>query len=388
MKGLLAFIACAILLIGQPASGDHISSSVGTVETINVNLHLRWQLGGENQIIGQITDVFEDAHGDICLLDAQLNELLVYSPTGEFRRLIGREGEGPGEFHNPSGAFNTPGGYAVMQSLPVKLVLYDRSGAPKSNIFPVLESLESPKSMANCSDGTVWNNDFLLACIFFRMKANEQYVQEELSLFDSAGRKLRTLFSKSNPADFTLINELEDNYYTHRFVTDGSRLYVVPFFEKYEIHVFDQRNNSVRIITREHPALERTPEEKKRISYSLSRGLPYPDDMNFKIMDHHRAIEQINIGPDGQILLSGEGAWRTPDGVLGIFDIYSRDDLFLVRRVQLLANDSFLTDYVWIIGNNVIVIKCARDLLLGPHDEQDPCINRINTQVICYGMDN
>jgi len=52
------------------------------------------------------------------------------------------------------------------------------------------------------------------------------------------------------------------------------------------------------------------------------------------------------------------------------------------------STDSFLTDTIWIIGDKVIVIKCARDLLLGPHDASDPCSDAIEAQVICYTMED
>ncbi len=382
MKGFMTMAACALLL------SSLMTQQSGATVIVDVDLVLDWQLGGEDQIIGQITDVFADADGNICLLDAQLNELLVYSPDGEHLRTIGRAGEGPGEFRGPSGALASTNGYGVIQSVPIKLVMFDLSGTPSQNIFPILEDGAGPKSLARCSDGLGWGKHFLLSCIFFRQESGEQLVQEEMALFDGTGQKLEVLFSRSNPVDFTLISELEDNYYQHRFANSGSRLYVAPFFEKYEIQVFNQGSDALEVISYNYTPVERTAEEKQRVINSLTQGLPSFEGMHLQVLNHHRAIEQIDIGPDGQIwVLSGEGAWRSPEGVLGTFDVYSPGDLSFTRQVRIHSPDSFLTDHLWIIGNRVIVIKCARDLLLGPHDPQNPCSENADTQVICYRLD-
>jgi len=58
--------------------------------------------GDSNYVFGSITDIARDQLDNIYVLDRKRNCILVYSPMGEFIQQIGRYGEGPGEFNDPS----------------------------------------------------------------------------------------------------------------------------------------------------------------------------------------------------------------------------------------------------------------------------------------------
>lgn len=55
----------------------------------------------EQQQFGRINSVVADADGNLFVLDAIRDEVLVFSPDGEYLRMVGRQGPGPGEYKNP-----------------------------------------------------------------------------------------------------------------------------------------------------------------------------------------------------------------------------------------------------------------------------------------------
>lgn len=58
--------------------------------------------GDPDYQFGSISDVIVDESGNIYVLDAQARRVMVYDSTGMFVHGFGRQGEGPGEFENPT----------------------------------------------------------------------------------------------------------------------------------------------------------------------------------------------------------------------------------------------------------------------------------------------
>ncbi|MBP2681470.1 MAG: 6-bladed beta-propeller, partial [Candidatus Krumholzibacteriota bacterium] len=73
-----------------------------------------WRTGGdsdeEDVLFGVVAQITSDDSGNVYALDAQLNQVVIFSPEGKYLRSIGREGEGPGEFQRPSDLFLSPDG--------------------------------------------------------------------------------------------------------------------------------------------------------------------------------------------------------------------------------------------------------------------------------------
>ncbi len=59
------------------------------------------EIGDPNYILGWPVNPTHTPDGDIAIIDTKKCAVFMYTPEGEFIRTIGREGEGPGEFHMP-----------------------------------------------------------------------------------------------------------------------------------------------------------------------------------------------------------------------------------------------------------------------------------------------
>ena len=149
--------ALAILILLGVAS-----STPTAAETLALNE--LWRIGGEEEsedyLIGVISGVATDQAGQIYLLDAQLNEVMVLSPEGEYLRSIGREGEGPGEFSRPQDIFRTSDGLiAVVQRFPGKIRLVQRGMVDvrplATHLLPLERIVEAFEMVAAYQDGVL-----------------------------------------------------------------------------------------------------------------------------------------------------------------------------------------------------------------------------------------
>lgn len=68
-------------------------------------LHEDWRIGtiagDDRYMFGHITNISTERHGLTAVIDFQAQHLKVFGPTGEFLRILGGPGRGPGEFEGP-----------------------------------------------------------------------------------------------------------------------------------------------------------------------------------------------------------------------------------------------------------------------------------------------
>ncbi len=102
---------------------------ISPVDTIGV------ELGDSNYVFGQTDAAIFAQNGDILVLDGSKKQISVFSSTGEFIRVIGRPGNGPGEFLKPTTfAFLGNGLLAVSDPPGGKISLFDSSYTYESEI--------------------------------------------------------------------------------------------------------------------------------------------------------------------------------------------------------------------------------------------------------------
>ena len=88
--------------------------------TRTLTLRELWRAGGDDEeeiLMGVITDALLAPDGSLLLLDRQLGHILVYSPEGEFLRIMSGEGDGPGEVRMPMTPLDKSSEDALRQTL-------------------------------------------------------------------------------------------------------------------------------------------------------------------------------------------------------------------------------------------------------------------------------
>ncbi len=107
--GILIMISSIMILTRcgsdeEPPELPHIEYKLVITDSIGV------ETGDANYILGWPVSLTHSPDGNIVFVDRMKHAAFMYTPEGEFIRSIGREGEGPGEFHMPAGLAFYPDG--------------------------------------------------------------------------------------------------------------------------------------------------------------------------------------------------------------------------------------------------------------------------------------
>ena len=353
---------------GQPATEaavPHITNPSTPAEgTREITLKEAWRLGaGDGEIFGMVTAAFRDPPGNLCLLDNQTSELRVYSPQGKLVRKMGRKGEGPGEVQIAGGACALPdGGYAMVQSFPGKLLLFQPDGTPAGTIVPQMGASEGQSFLVVIGARAAGSN-LALACMNQIFNQAEMKMRREhlLGVFDRQGGLVHKILSASDDIDLSQgfkMSERSTNRYQGRWTTapDGT-IYSAPDIYGYEIHVYDSQGREKAVFGRDYQTVTRTAEEKKTIEELYAGFMRNAPNVTFTVEDAHPDIQDVAIGPDGNLwVLTSQGKYRTPPGVIGTYDVFSPEGRFL-RQVSLRGEANAKEDEITLAGDRVIVVR-------------------------------
>ena len=212
-----------------------------------------WRRGGDDEdvVFGLIYDVVRDIHGISYLLDSQLHLVHVLSPKGEYLRSIGREGEGPGEFRDPSAIMLfSDGMICVLQYMPARAVFLTSEGEAAGE-HPLPRGPDGSHVFLN--GGTLANDQLVLYL--------GQFIREETSF------GLKTLFVRVDGVGevvttyWELLQEQDLSKITFDEKTDGpvvwtaspaGRLYVNNDWDTYAVEVFAADGSPEYVIEREY----------------------------------------------------------------------------------------------------------------------------------------
>jgi hypothetical protein len=370
----IAIVLVAALVSGAPSTWGWKAEQVtkdGVLHVMNpaeskekpvtLKLEEEWRIGGEDdeEIFGVITSIIADKKGNFYMLDSQLNEVKIYSSDGEFMDSIGREGEGPGEFRNPSNIFLVPNGdIGVLQTFPGKIVTLTPGGDPGAEFpLPEIEGSGFRILMQARHAG-----DKLAVIYALNQNAETSFTQDSiLALVDSDGPSEVRLFSQSSTMEFASPKITEVGWDTFRNRWDASpdgRAFSATTFGEYAITVWNSDGKIDRVIHREYPEHKRTAEDKERlmgIYEGFTRRIPIPG-LKIEIEDVFNQITQVYAREDGTLwVLSSRGANNLDDGVMGVFDIYDKKGQF-VTQVTLKGQGDPRKDGYFFVKDRLFVV--------------------------------
>jgi hypothetical protein len=320
-----------------------------------------WRIGGdtddEDEFFGVITQLLTDAKGNVYLLDSQLNHVKVFSPSGEFVRTIGREGEGPGEFRNAGSMFFTADGkLGVLQAYPGRIVLFTPEGEPAGD-HPVPTRDDGGMVLLFGGASRAGKLILVLGSNAFSEQRFDQ--SRYLASIGSDGKETAKYFTDTRTIDFAnpvLDDSVWDTWDRRWALGVDGRVYVCTDFLSYRIKVWNSDGTTDRVIEREYAHLKRTPEEKKimeDIFGAFTRQIP---NATIKISDVNKDIDTMFALDDGTLwVLSSEGTHNLPANTAGVFDVFDRDGRFL-RQVTVQAPGNPRTDAYYFVGDRFYVV--------------------------------
>ena len=118
--------SAGIRIVTSPP-GDAVYAELATEPALSIGL-----LDGPDEFLfGDIESVGRDPSGNVVVADEQALEIRVFDPTGGYLRSVGREGEGPGEFLDLTGAWTLADGSIVTVDYRLdRITRFDEAGAP------------------------------------------------------------------------------------------------------------------------------------------------------------------------------------------------------------------------------------------------------------------
>jgi hypothetical protein len=122
---------------------------------VKFDLEQDLQIGMEdddNYVFGVISSIQVDDDGNIYVCDIKLTRVQKYDKNGRFLAMIGKKGQGPGEYENPFEAFFRPRASSLYVRSNMRVLEYDSTGVYKTQT--ILRHF--PYKTGADSDGNIW----------------------------------------------------------------------------------------------------------------------------------------------------------------------------------------------------------------------------------------
>jgi len=354
-----------------------------------------WRAGGESDeeiMFGVISQITSDTQGNVYLLDAQLNQVFIFSPNGEPIRSIGREGEGPGEFQRPSDLFLTAdGNVAVMQRMPGRIVLLTPEGDPLGNM-----SVPEPPDggMQLFAGGRLAGEHVVLNANRFARRDDGFDTITSLFSVDRSGNLVSTYFEKRDSGNFANMVFDEKKMGLGALVWNVSRdgrVFTSDQFDGYRFQVWDPKGAPERVVEREYLSRKRSTEEMKRYApvVRIQQG-DRAQSPEVKASETDRDIQQFYPRENGEVwVLSSKGAFSAPEGAIASFDVFDQAGRF-THQLTLNGNGDYAEDGFYVVGDRFYVVtglRSARRAMFGAGEgAEDQGEEGEPMMLICYEL--
>lgn len=324
-------------------------------DPITVRLQERWRVGegdDEEVFFGMINGVAVDAKGNTYLLDTQMNEVMVFSPGGEYLRSIGREGEGPGEFRRGRSLCLTGSGdVAVLQTMPGKIVLLTTDGDPIGNHpLPDADGMQLFTDVKRAGDGVA-----ICKQLWIRDETGFSIIAS-LVRVDAKGNQTARYWEDSYEQDAArmVFDEKTTNPAPTWAVAPDGRVFVCPDFDAYRVEIHTPDGSLDCVIEREFTPRKRTKDEMERRGPLVRVGQAQTEVVKSQT---DRSILAVFPRSDKTVwVLNSRGAFDTSDGEIATVDAFDADGR-LTRQITLLGEGDRDTDVLNVIGNRLYVLK-------------------------------
>jgi hypothetical protein len=281
-----------------------------------ISLQEELSIGGAKEsrseaIFGNIKDIGVDDEGRIYELDLRPRSIRVFDQSGAFLKLVGRQGQGPGEFQMPwSLSFLSGGGLAVYDFLARKMLFYQADGTPEKNI---------PLSLFG-------------ACSEFAVNSKGHFIGKFMLPQGGAELKLIELESGATvpiaKLEKNAIPQLEQLSPTIVWALGANDQIVWGSSDTYAINICDSAGTTLKTIVKDAPPV---PVNEADFADSLKTkfgGQPIPPEFEQEFPRNYPAFRKILTDASGIILV--QTFEKNGDG-LPYFDVFDAEGRYLSR---------------------------------------------------------
>lgn len=359
-----------------------------------VRLEEMWRAGGEDGevIFGQIFRAEADAEGNVYLLDTQLSEVPVFSPDGEHVKTLSRDGEGPGETHEPVDlTFLPDGSLGILQRMPGKVVRIDTEGTPLGDIH-LADTAEG--GFTALYTGRCRGDELMFVLQHATRDEAIQVRTIVVGRYDAQGNELARGFERRTEIDFMnpVIREsviLDVAIFGSTIAPDGC-IYVAPAYDRYAINVYAPDGSLDHVIEREFAVRPRTEIESGRIQavFDLwsSRG---PQEFPTEIYDCAPTVADLYVDDENNLWVEhSRSADSGSDEAMLTYDVFDGEGRFR-RQVALVCEGNPVNDELFRVRDDMVVlvkgsIPAMYAAMAGGATETDAEAAEANMEVVCY----
>jgi hypothetical protein len=298
--------------------------------------------GDENYMFGNSIVFNTDDEGNFYVLDYDSKRILKYDPKGTHLLTFGREGQGPGEFQNPSvPRFDHEGNLYIFDARNQRISFFDSD----CNYLRQLTSKERYINLFVNSKGLIIANRWEM-----NQEGNVQKQTSTYGLFGDNFELLAELFRDGfeypmpTGTDEDAIADYLAKAWSRtafrpsvRYILTDSDLIYLGWPDKYEINVYSPEGKMVKKITRDYDPMPVRDKDKdgffKRLSESTSASGLLKEDMMKKVF---QKIEFPKFKPAYQSFTLMDNGWLAVvvDAIEGEYthiDLFDRDGKYIAQ---------------------------------------------------------
>jgi len=233
----------------------------------------------EEYMFSMIRGIEVDDEENIYVVDYKRNHIRKFDKNGGFLRMIGREGQGPGEFQQITNIQITPENELMVHDrYTFRLTFFSLDGDYLRTVL--LKGIQAFRIKVNSM------GNYLVRTIDFDSATFR--AAYEIKVYSSDLAFIRTI----EKAKFFSMNMPLQPHMASRFLPSG--LIICGFRESYEFKILDSEGKAVRKVTKVYSPIEISEEEKKKRKLPQSSELPrfFPAFQDFSVDEEGRFFVQ------------------------------------------------------------------------------------------------
>ncbi len=359
--GLLLLPTSSLLAADVPRIDNPANPVQGSQK---VELEELWRIGGaddEDNIFGVVNRALVDDDNNIYLLDAQLAQVSVYSPDGELINILGKEGDGPGEFRGPVDMCFLPDGtLGIVQAFPGKVIKLNLDntpagtwslGDPASGGFFIIRALKCAGNVV-VTGGTQQNMNQASGEI---RRRNFVSTLDQDGIIDVTLTELEHVMQMANfKLDEMQVIESPDRRFD--VGPEGKTVAAIPRYG-YEVSIFDAKGQLERVFTREYDSWKRDERAKAMwqgiFEFIQTNQAPGAE---IHIEDYQPDVEFLRVANDGSIwVLTSEAMWDSPEGIFTSYDVFSEDGVYQ-KKLDIVCEGDPVKDFLFFAGDDLAFV--------------------------------
>ncbi len=295
-------------------------------------------------------DIVADESGNVYILDSKAQHIKKFDSNGKFLKLIGREGQGPGEFSRPSGLVCSGDKLVAWDMRAFRFSLFTLDGEPIKSVRHSFIEQGNPQKMRALPSG-----EFVVGIekVHFDPKTPQDF---SIVLYSAEMEKVKTIYSHQVWRNIWGIPDagnipLPFAPYIHWDLTPDGRI-VIGYSDKYEIGIYDREEVELATISHTYEPVKVTQLDREFFFKSVSYTQSSPDGTvtttepppafkeHVKFPEFKPAFSHLVVDSDGNILVCPYGKDKKEE--YKSFDAFDPEGNF-IGRVRIESDHSFMS---------------------------------------------